>query len=554
MKDQHPPKADPEAPELAVREHHEPEGSIRETFESIVIAFVLAFIFRAFVVEAFVIPTGSMAPTLLGQHMTITCPQCGYEFVVGPRDYGMASDGTPVAAPTQGVLLDQQGRQVKGPIEVDCPMCDFGIERRVVRPDAGDRILVLKYLYAFVEPRRWDVVVFKNPKEPDVNYIKRLVGLPGEQLWIANGNIYTRRLSPRGEPDESQPWRIQRKADRPEVQRAVWQPVYHSDYYPLDEGEPGKSSDRRQSWDIPWRPPAPAERDWTLERGARWRWRGPSTAGAAATGVLSFHFMENHHYAYHYHPYNLMEDAGYEGNGRGTVDEMRIGATVMAQEPGLTLAMITSSHDLLIRARITADGQAILETAPRQGSVDADPTWSARATVQHQPLRSGHGSAIELWHVDQSVSLWRDGEVVARWDYSLEDVGLGLEDIVNRPTPGRLPVARIEVAGAPALLRALKLDRDLYYTQSGQLGTYDSPATILPDHFFCLGDNSPRSEDSRRWTMVDPWVSRVRDVPPGFVPREMMIGRAFFVYYPASHQLGRSPIGIPNFGDMRFID
>ena len=42
------------------------EGSIKETIESILIAFILAFIFRGFVVEAFVIPTGSMATTLLG--------------------------------------------------------------------------------------------------------------------------------------------------------------------------------------------------------------------------------------------------------------------------------------------------------------------------------------------------------------------------------------------------------------------------------------------------------------------------------------------------------
>ncbi len=45
-------------------------------------AFILAFIFRAFVVEAFVIPTGSMAPTLLGAHMRFRCPDCGYTFDV----------------------------------------------------------------------------------------------------------------------------------------------------------------------------------------------------------------------------------------------------------------------------------------------------------------------------------------------------------------------------------------------------------------------------------------------------------------------------------------
>src|SRR5438046_5450724 len=55
-------------------------GGVKDTIESILVAFILAFIFRAFVVEAFVIPTGSMAPTLLGAHMRCRCPDCGYSF------------------------------------------------------------------------------------------------------------------------------------------------------------------------------------------------------------------------------------------------------------------------------------------------------------------------------------------------------------------------------------------------------------------------------------------------------------------------------------------
>src|SRR5690242_4742719 len=58
------------------------ETNIKETVEQILVAFILAFIFRAFVVEAFVIPTGSMAPTLLGAHMRFHCDDCGYDWDV----------------------------------------------------------------------------------------------------------------------------------------------------------------------------------------------------------------------------------------------------------------------------------------------------------------------------------------------------------------------------------------------------------------------------------------------------------------------------------------
>src|SRR5206468_2024338 len=60
--------------------------SLKETIESIVVALILAFVFRAFVVEAFVIPTGSMAPTLYGAHGTVLCENCGTEFAYGLRD------------------------------------------------------------------------------------------------------------------------------------------------------------------------------------------------------------------------------------------------------------------------------------------------------------------------------------------------------------------------------------------------------------------------------------------------------------------------------------
>src|SRR5271163_206568 len=72
--------------------------NVKETIESILVAFILAFIFRAFVVEAFVIPTGSMAPTLLGAHMRFRCPDCGYRFDV---NYQTDSEGDDTNIPSQ---------------------------------------------------------------------------------------------------------------------------------------------------------------------------------------------------------------------------------------------------------------------------------------------------------------------------------------------------------------------------------------------------------------------------------------------------------------------
>ena len=124
-----------------------PRGSsapqeIKETTESIVIAFILAFVFRAFIVEAFVIPTGSMAATLYGQHGTLICQDCGWENVYG--------------------LSDPSGRgNVHGPgAKVRCQNCDHlntplkihdgsgraaGGRRDRGNSESGDRILVFKW-------------------------------------------------------------------------------------------------------------------------------------------------------------------------------------------------------------------------------------------------------------------------------------------------------------------------------------------------------------------------------------------------------------------------
>ena len=57
---------------------------------------------------------------------------------------------------------------------------------------AGDFVIVNKLLYTFFqEPERGDVIVFHYPRNPsDIPYIKRVVGLPGDQVHIADGMVY----------------------------------------------------------------------------------------------------------------------------------------------------------------------------------------------------------------------------------------------------------------------------------------------------------------------------------------------------------------------------
>ena len=104
----------------------------REYFESIVIAVVLALFIRTFVVQAFKIPTGSMEPNLLiGDHLLVN------KFVFGPTVSGVERALLPVR-----------------------------------------------------DVRRGDVVVFKYPEDPERDFIKRVIGLPGDTVELTNHRIH----------------------------------------------------------------------------------------------------------------------------------------------------------------------------------------------------------------------------------------------------------------------------------------------------------------------------------------------------------------------------
>jgi signal peptidase I len=54
----------------------------------------------------------------------------------------------------------------------------------------GEYILTSKVLYKFRDPQRGDVVIFKSPRNKEVDYIKRIIGLPGDTVKLSNNAFY----------------------------------------------------------------------------------------------------------------------------------------------------------------------------------------------------------------------------------------------------------------------------------------------------------------------------------------------------------------------------
>ena len=58
--------------------------------------------------------------------------------------------------------------------------------------EIGDRVLVLKFWYALpsIEPKRGQIIVFKYPVDPRRDFVKRVIGLPGDKVEMKNGTVY----------------------------------------------------------------------------------------------------------------------------------------------------------------------------------------------------------------------------------------------------------------------------------------------------------------------------------------------------------------------------
>ena len=132
-------------------------------------AIVIAFthlVIRPVLFEAFYLPTNAMAPTLLGYHWRGVCPECGESSFCSPMQERLAA---------------------KGQVRMVC----LNFHNVATTPEdmtvhSSDRILVAKFL----TPRRWDLIVFQNPSNPTMLYVKRLIGLPGESIHIEQGAVW----------------------------------------------------------------------------------------------------------------------------------------------------------------------------------------------------------------------------------------------------------------------------------------------------------------------------------------------------------------------------
>ncbi len=579
------------------------QESTRETVESIVVAFLLAFLFRAFEAEAFVIPTGSMAPTLYGRHKETNCNQCGHLITIGASEE-----------------VDDNG-YLRSRLETSlCPNCRAPNSIKNAPVFRGDRILVNKFPYELKEPRRWDVVVFKYPEEPKTNYIKRLVGLAGETILIRQGDLH--RVEKDGQVQ------ILRKSD-PYKQRELQILVYDNDFPETPLLEKG--------WPRRWAPVARVagakpDDDEIANGGpnsdivAGWRestdgWQAQDESHSfrleGAGAAQERQWLRYRHYVPNSDTWRPITNRALEFEGDDADKSDREPQTELRRPmPQLVTDFcgynaFSSGHDFDLDAyfwvgdltlscdvqikKLDEKSELLLELNegvhrfrcrinPQTGEahllslvwMNRDKEEEVNLGIAETPITGAGEYRLEFANVDNRLCLWVNGKLTPfgpKAEYPLpasEDFG---------PQESDLTPIGIAASGMTVDVAHLQIHRDIYYRSSHVEQPQDfspwgheqeewSPCSshphlrsllsdpvrwneaykacvrearmeLGPDEFLMLGDNSPRSKDSRLWG------NDRRAQHRHAVPRSALVGKAFYIYWPHAQPFMNNGEGYP---------
>ncbi|MHC4551512.1 MAG: signal peptidase I [Planctomycetota bacterium] len=501
------------------------------TAEWLFTAFASTLVFIVFIMQVYRIPTGSMAETLRGAHFRLRCEQCGYAYDHDFRHEQYKLPNTVTPSKPMPIV----------PLSPRCPSCGFAqanpqassgkyffkkdgqfVEAPTQTVFKGDQIFVQKCIYQFSCPKRWDVIVFKNPTEPRINYIKRCIGLPGETIQIIDGDIYV---------DGS----IQRKPEN--VQEELWMVIYDNDYQPVN---PSLNQFNGHTWQQPFEKVGTSK--WNL------------SADGPTVFALDLSSDEVQRIQYNDKQGNNFQ-ATYAFDDPGLIPYMPICSDLMVsfyadiqqqsavgahiRKYGVTYEGWIKSDGAMTISRLTPAGQSVIVAEGQCHQADLGKTGRFRlATVDHLVTLEFGSSRL------------------------LHDLGTGMDDAGT----DRQNFPEVQILGKGQVrLTHIALHRDIHYlsphiaafpTQSGSIvykeipvnARQDAPMLLKKDEYFACGDNSPASADSRLWYKHGLGNNGHR-YPMGVVPKEYMVGKAMVVHWPGGYRLKNEPIRWIPFAD-----
>ncbi|MBK7874916.1 MAG: signal peptidase I [Planctomycetes bacterium] len=388
----------------AAKKEPERPSRWRDHIEAATMAIVVAVMLKYFAIEAYQIPSGSMQPTLMG-------------------------------SPEANVF---------------------------------DRILVDKLSFHLRDPERWEVCVFKYPLDRSKSFIKRLVGMPGEELRVLYGDLWTRA-------NASEPWKVLR---RPEpVQEVVW-----------------KRLDPAEQRYLAWKPDLGA-RTWVMHGREGFEARGSGAVRLPAEGD-SIRDLYCDGYPESMTPKLKQSDhvrrevaSGFNDVGDVRV-EGRIAAKASLKSFTIELREGERTYSFVLPGPAAPQGlppwkvdvPASSKAFPEQP--DSNVLKSDSRSEDAKRLAAGSSVSFAVQNMDDLVQLEVDGDVV--WQIEVPAASDQRSSITLR-------------VDGDADLDRLQLYRDIFYTQGpGMRSEFVIPA----DSYVFMGDNTQDSSDSREWKLA----------------------------------------------------
>jgi signal peptidase I len=472
------PVETPAPPPPPVRHHVSAPAAVRRALHTAAL-FVCVFLFvRTAAVEPFGVPTGSMAPTLIGNHREAPCPRCGCPVRVGNPGKGQPD---PFA-------------------DAWCPNCRKRIDLSAAREVPGDRLMVDKNVYSARSPRRWEVAVFRCPVDLSVPYVKRVCGLPGEAVQLLGGDLFADGV-------------LQRKTLAQVRETAAT--VFDMNFAPPGGWGPRwlvepVADNPRLPTDPAAAKPRPADdaivRDNALHLDA-------TTPEQPTLGLTYRHFdldRESERPVTDWLAYNGRPPSDRDAPVHDFVFACDL--QVLAGDGTFACRLGDGADTVKAEFPVGPGGKLGGVQLSRDGG-------DTPATALGLRLETGRTYRIEFAFVDRRASLAIDGkEVVPAIDLQGDAVLVSRRRGTSRPL-------QLGVRGGSLVLRNVKLSRDAHYRAIGKSGC-DVPYRLGPGEYFLLGDNSANSSDSRGWEN-----EATREHIPG-VPGRDFIGKPFLIHQP----------------------
>ncbi len=451
---------------------------------------IALLVLRTWFVEGLIVPLrivgGSMADTLYGAHRRVTCTTCGYRW---------RCDAT---------------RRL--PDRIACPIC--GSACRNVRDlplVGGDRVLVEKLVYRMRSPRRWELVAFRRGGPAGTLAVKRVVGLPGEQVEIRGGDVYI-------------DGRVARKTLA--QQKAMALPLFPVG--PVNRSEAALagrwgSENARSGWTVTggtfaYRRPAGTNR-------IEWLWyehRQPPTGEKA----LGHKPQARPTPVTNTRPYN----AGWPQRAEHcfTVCDLMLSLRVdeLSESGTLALAIGDGKQQFCVFLTAADPSFEVFSTGPA-------PELAPRRQLGRGVLpRRLSGALVDVSLFDRQLLLAIDGRPLFAWE-------------LPSPAPTGHRCTRVLGIGADlghAVLGQVAVFRDVYYFYYHSAHcTAGKPIRLRASQYYVLGDNPLLSDDSRSWP------------PQNGVTESTIIGKPFVALSYLVLRWGKHDFQVPNLATLRYI-